>query len=207
MQLRAFGVGVFAIFAVWLLVVDTPEALGIGDASRLRYLPAYLLGVLATFVAAYLFRRNRASLNAWESGLFVAFLVAGNVLLTLAVPVHVDGIWVAVTWAAEVAFPGDPMADPGTIDVMGLYTPPAAPEATMLVWTGTTLPTTTTVGVTSRISIFAIRTNAGGRPPPPLRAAASSVVQPPAVVSSHPDAKTISKLGTKVCAAIFQAAD
>ena len=34
----------------------------------------------------------------------------------------------SVTWQAEVVFPGDPAADPGTIDPAGLYTPPAAPE-------------------------------------------------------------------------------
>ncbi len=100
-QLRAFGVGAFAVFVGWLLAVDTREALATGDASQLSYLPAYLLGSFATFVAAYLFRRNRESLSIWESDFFVGFLVTGNVLLTLTVPVHVDGIWVAVTWAAE----------------------------------------------------------------------------------------------------------
>ena len=101
-QLRAFGVGVFVIFAIWLLLLDTPEALEADLTPLLNtYLPAFIVGIIATYLAAYLFWRNRESLREWESGFFVGFLVAANVLVTVAVPVHADGVWIPVTWAVE----------------------------------------------------------------------------------------------------------
>jgi len=117
-QLRVFGVGVFAIFALVLLFLDTPKALSASLAPLFnRYLAAYLVSIGATYVAAYLLwrhkdqlqnwdqvsflRRHKANLQVWERGLFPAFLVAGNLFLTVAVPVQVDGAWIAVTWAVE----------------------------------------------------------------------------------------------------------
>ena len=117
-QLKVFGVGIFAIFAFVLLFLDTPDALSARLTPFLnRYFPAYLVSIGATYVAAYLLwrykdqledweqvpglRRYKANLRVWERGLFPAFLVAGNVFLTVAVPVQVDGAWIAVTWAVE----------------------------------------------------------------------------------------------------------
>ena len=101
-QLRVFGVGVYAIFAAWLLILDTPDALSANLTPFFnRYLPAYLVGIGATYLAAYLLRRNKDDLQEQETGLFPAFLVGGNVILTVAVPVQVDGAWIAVTWAVE----------------------------------------------------------------------------------------------------------
>ena len=103
-QLRVFGVGVFAIFAAWLLFLDTPEALSASlTPFANKYLPVYLASIGATYLAAYLLRRNQESLQEWErrAGLFPAFLVAANLFLTVAVPVQVNGAWIAFAWAVE----------------------------------------------------------------------------------------------------------
>ena len=100
--LRAFGAGAFLIFAVWLLAVDTPTAL-MADLTPFynRYLLSYALGIGATFLTAYLLWRNRAQLMERETALFPVFLAAGNLFLTVAVPIQVDGAWIAVAWAVE----------------------------------------------------------------------------------------------------------
>ena len=65
-QLRVFGVGVFAIFAVVLLFLDTPEALSAHLTPLLnKYLPAYLVGIGATYAAAYVMWRHKDQLQDW----------------------------------------------------------------------------------------------------------------------------------------------
>ena len=101
-QLRLFGVGVFAVFAAYLLIIDTPNAL----EADLRpffnvYTPAYALVIGITYLAAYLLYRERENVQPWEEYLFPAFLAAGNLFLTIAAPIQVEGTWIAVTWAVE----------------------------------------------------------------------------------------------------------
>ncbi len=101
-QLRWFGVGVFVIFGFTALVLDTPRALDDVSTPFLNaYLPASLMGIVATFLAAYFLHRHRNTLPEGERYLFPSFVVAGNVLVTLLFPVQVDGAWIAVAWAAE----------------------------------------------------------------------------------------------------------
>ena len=101
-QLRWFGLAVFLIFAAWLLFIDTPGALAADIQPFLNiYSAAYAVAIGITFLAAYLLHRERAVLETWEEYLFPAFLVAGNVFLTVAVPIQVSGIWIAVAWAIE----------------------------------------------------------------------------------------------------------
>ena len=101
-ELRWFGMAVFLAFATWLLVVDTPEA--IWSQRDTFFNPAiisYAFAVVATYLAAYLVWRNREKLLEWESWLFSGFLVAGNLFLTLAVPVQASGAWIPIVWALE----------------------------------------------------------------------------------------------------------
>jgi uncharacterized membrane protein len=103
-QLRVFSVGVFAVFAAWLIILDTPDALSADVTPFLNsYLLAFVLSIAATYLAAYLVRRNSEDRQEWDSVLFPAFLSAGNVFLTLTVPTQVDGVWIAVSWAVEAA--------------------------------------------------------------------------------------------------------
>lgn len=102
--LRVFSVGMFLAFAAWLLALDTPEAMSASLTPFLnKYLPAYLVAVGATYLAAYLVRKNSEKLFEQEGALYPAFLVAANVFLTVAVPVQVGGVWIAVAWAVEAA--------------------------------------------------------------------------------------------------------
>ena len=101
-QLRWFGAGVFAIFAAWLLLWDTPHALGAGLRPFWNvYLPAYLASVAITYLAAYLLNRQRDSLLPWEQALFPGFLVAANLFLTVGFATQAPGHWIALTWTGE----------------------------------------------------------------------------------------------------------
>jgi len=101
-HIRLFGLGVFIAFAVWLLFIDTPDAFATKSQPFLNtYALAYVVGIGITFLVAYLLRRERESLLPWEEYLFPAFLVAGNVLVTVAIPTQASGTWIAVAWAAE----------------------------------------------------------------------------------------------------------
>ena len=101
-QLRVFGTLVFAAFAAYLLFIDTPDALGASFRPFLNvYTPAYAIAIVITYLVAYLLYREKEALNRWEEYLFPTFLVAGNLFLTIAMPVQAEGAWVAVTWAVE----------------------------------------------------------------------------------------------------------
>ena len=101
-QLRWFGLGAFAIFTFWLLLIDTPDALSGSVTPFLNiYTFAYAAAIVASFLAAYFIYRERDGLLQWERVLFPGFLVAGNVFLTVSVPVHADGAWVPIVWAVE----------------------------------------------------------------------------------------------------------
>ena len=101
-QIRLFGTLVFAAFAAYLLFIDTPDALGASFRPFLNvYMPAYAIGIAITYLVAYLLYREKEALQKWEAYLFPAFLVAGNLFLTIIVPVQAEGAWIAVTWAVE----------------------------------------------------------------------------------------------------------
>ena len=91
-QLRLIGLGVFASFAAYLLFIDTPDALGSDFTPFFNvFLVAYALVVSITYLLAYLFYRERENLQPWEKYLFPAFLVAGNLFLTITVPIQAVG--------------------------------------------------------------------------------------------------------------------
>ncbi len=101
-QLRMFGFLVFAAFAAYLLIIDTPEALGANVRPFLNvYMLAYAIAIAITYLVAYLLYREKKALTGWEAYLFPAFLVAGNLFLTITVPIQAEGAWIAVTWAVE----------------------------------------------------------------------------------------------------------
>ena len=101
-QLRMFGFLVFAAFAAYLLIIDTPEALGANVRPFLNvYMLAYAIAIAITYLVAYLLYREKKALTRWEAYLFPAFLVAGNLFLTITVPIQAEGSWIAVTWAVE----------------------------------------------------------------------------------------------------------
>ncbi len=101
-QVRWFGLGAFAIFGVWLVVVDTPNVLNAGLRPFFNnYTITYTVATAACFVGAYLVYRHRSSVLTWEQHTFSGFLVLGNLIMTLAVPVQAGGPWIAIAWAIE----------------------------------------------------------------------------------------------------------
>ena len=103
-QLRLFGLAVFGAFAGYLLFIDTPDALGSDFTPIFNvFMVAYALVIGITYLMAYLLYRERENLQPWEAYLFPAFLVAGNLFLTITVPIQAVGAWIAVTWAIEAA--------------------------------------------------------------------------------------------------------
>ena len=101
-EIRWFGLGAFVIFGVWIVVIDTPQALN-GDFRpflNLYTLP-YAAATGACYVAAYLMYRYRADVMTWEQQALSGFLISGNLLLTLAAPVQASGPWIAIVWAVE----------------------------------------------------------------------------------------------------------
>ena len=92
-ELRLFGLGVFATLAVRLLFFDTPVDLWVWDPARRVYVGtdfrvilnyrmlAFGSGVFALYMAAYMVRRARDSIEDWEKRfLLAAFLVAASFL-------------------------------------------------------------------------------------------------------------------------------
>ena len=101
-QLRLFGLLVFAAFAGYLLIIDTPDAFGASFRPFFNsYMLAYAVVIVITYLLAYLLYREKGALQPWERYLFPTFLVAGNLFLTIAVPIQAEGAWIAVTWAVE----------------------------------------------------------------------------------------------------------
>lgn len=101
-QLRIAGSIVFVLSSVWLLAVDTPEALR-ADVTPFynAYLVSYALVIAGFLVAAHRVRRCSQQLTEYETELFPALLVAATLFLTVAVPVQVNGAWIALLWAVE----------------------------------------------------------------------------------------------------------
>ncbi len=101
-QLRLAGSIVFVLSALWLLAVDTPEALR-EDLTPFYnvYLASFAIVIAAFLVSANRVRRNGRHLTEYESELFPALLVATTLFVTVALFVQVDGPWIAVTWAIE----------------------------------------------------------------------------------------------------------
>ena len=101
-QLRVAGLIVLALSAVWLLAIDTPEALQADLVPFYNpYLTSYVLVIAGFLVAAHRVRRHRQQLTEYESELFPALLAAATLFVTVAVPVQVDGPWIAFSWAVE----------------------------------------------------------------------------------------------------------
>jgi uncharacterized membrane protein len=104
-QLRDTGYLVFIASAVWLLAIDTPDALTETDrVDLLLYIPVYLVAVIAVYFGAYLLRRNAGILRNEEQELATrGFLYAGALFLSIAFVVQAISPWVSVAWAVEAA--------------------------------------------------------------------------------------------------------
>ena len=101
-QLRIAGSIVFALSALWLLGVDTPEALQ-EDLTPFYnvYLVSFVIVIAAFVLAAHRVRASSRQLTEYESELFPALVIAMTLFVTVALLVQVDGPWIAFAWAVE----------------------------------------------------------------------------------------------------------
>ncbi|MCY4617588.1 MAG: DUF2339 domain-containing protein [Chloroflexi bacterium] len=101
-QLRWFGYLVFAVSAVWLLAVDTPDVIS-QDLTPFLNLP--MLGYAASFVlpalAAWLLHRNVRELRPQEEVVVQVFPVWAALFAAITIPAQVGGVWVSVAWAGQ----------------------------------------------------------------------------------------------------------
>ena len=101
-QLRIAGSIVFTLSALWLLAVDTPEALKEDLTPFFNvYLASFVIVIAAFLSAAHRVRIRSRNLTEYESELFPALIVATTLFVTVALFVQVDGPWIAFAWAIE----------------------------------------------------------------------------------------------------------
>ena len=103
-QLRWAGLAIYGAFLVRLFGFETPEAL-LSDHYPFWnvYALGYAISIALTYLTAYLLYRHRDSLLPWERYLFPGFLSAGGLILIVAVPTQVEGVWPPIAWAVEGA--------------------------------------------------------------------------------------------------------
>ena len=90
------------VAGVWLLVADTPAALR-EDLTPFLNLPmlGYAAAIALPALAAYLLHRFRKQLHPMEHEVIPVAAVWAAAFAVIAVPVQLEGAWIATAWAAE----------------------------------------------------------------------------------------------------------
>ena len=101
-ELRWFGALVFVVSGIWLLALDTPDALS-EDLSLFVNMPmlAYTAAVVLPALAAWLLHLHRAVLETRERLAVPAFAVGAALFATVAIPVQLDGVWLSLAWGIQ----------------------------------------------------------------------------------------------------------
>ena len=103
-ELRWAGYAMFAVSAVWLFALDTPGAF---DEELTPFLNEYMISYAAAFIlpalASCLLHLRRAELGPGEEKAVPIFALRAAVIAAVGVPVQLDGVWISVAWAVEVA--------------------------------------------------------------------------------------------------------
>ena len=103
-ELRWFGYATFGVFAIWLLAVDTPRTFGEDISFFLNwYMLSYGIAIITFGLAGWLLRKRQDELDVPEQIAYVVFAVGAAVAAAVAVPVQLDGVWVAIGWSVEAA--------------------------------------------------------------------------------------------------------
>jgi uncharacterized membrane protein len=101
-EIRYASYLVFLLGAMWLVLVDTPNAFTASLTPIFnRYLPVYVLVIVGLWNAAYLVRRYSSQLKGEEKIVFPILAIAGVFFLALGTPTQVDNSWMAFSWAVE----------------------------------------------------------------------------------------------------------
>ena len=103
-EVRWFGYVMAALFVVWLLGVDSPDAF---QEDLTPFINWYMLGYAAATLtlasAAWLTWRKREELQYQEERVHAVLAVGACAVAAVAVPVQLDGVWITVAWAMEAA--------------------------------------------------------------------------------------------------------
>ena len=104
-DLRWFGYVMFVVSAVWLLVLDTPEALS-RDLTPFfnEYLISYAGAIILPAVAGWLLHLRRDDLESSELVAIPVFALRSAIFAAAMIPVQLDGVWISIAWAAETVF-------------------------------------------------------------------------------------------------------
>ena len=101
-ELRWAGYAMFVVNALWLLVLDTPDALGEDLTPFLNeYMISYAGAIVLPALAAFYLHRQRRALESGEDVAIPLFAVRAAIFAAAVIPVQVSGVWVAVAWAVE----------------------------------------------------------------------------------------------------------
>ena len=101
-ELRWFGAMLFAVSGIWLLALDTPDALRDDLTFFLNlHMLTYAAAVLLPAMAAWILHRQRAALEAWERPAVPALAVAAAFFAAIAIPVQLDATWRSLAWGIE----------------------------------------------------------------------------------------------------------
>ena len=103
-QLRIAGSIVLALSSVWLLAVDSPEAV-VEDLTPFlnAYMLSYSIVIGAFALTAYQVWKRADELKEYESALLPALLTGIVAFLAVAVPIQLFNPWMSAAWAVEGA--------------------------------------------------------------------------------------------------------
>ena len=103
-ELRWAGYAMFAVSAVWLLAVDTPDALNEELTPFFNeYAISYAGAIVLPILGGFLLHLRRNELESWEEGAIPLMALRAAIFVAAIIPVQVDGVWITVAWAAEAA--------------------------------------------------------------------------------------------------------
>ena len=101
---RLAGYTELALSVLWLLSVDTPEALSENLESFANpYALTFAMAAATFYLAAYLVWRYRPALHQWEGAAFPAVFAGANVLLGALFATQLDSPWFGAAWAVQGA--------------------------------------------------------------------------------------------------------
>ena len=103
-ELRWAGYAMFAVSAVWLLAVDTPDALNEELTPFFNeYAISYAGAIVLPILGGFLLHLRRNELESWEGGATPLMALRAAIFVAAIIPVQIDGVWITVAWAVEVA--------------------------------------------------------------------------------------------------------
>ena len=104
-ELRWAGYSMFVVSAIWLLVLDTPDAFTRDFTPFLNeYMISYAGAVILPALAGWLLHLRRDTLSPREQLAIPLFALRSMVFAAVVIPIQLDGIWISIGWMVEAVF-------------------------------------------------------------------------------------------------------